>query len=109
MAKVEREAAKERFWREALAVQAASGQSVRAYCQREGLSQSSFYAWRRTIAERDGAKAPPFVPVVVTDTAPSEASIAVDLAGGHVLRLPASTSAAWLAELVLALEARPSR
>jgi hypothetical protein len=91
MSNVERDAEKERFWREVLS------------------RQASFYAWRRTIAERDGAKAPSFVPVVVTDPAPGGPPIAIELVSGHVLRLPASTSAVWLAELVLALEAGAAR
>ena len=48
-----RDAAKERFWRGALMRFAASRLSVRAFCRRESLAESAFYAWRRTIAERD--------------------------------------------------------
>ena len=109
MAKVERDAAKEHRWRELLGRQASSGLSVREFCRAERLSEPSFYAWRRTLAEREGAKAPSFVPVVVSDQPKSDASIVIELVGGHVLRLPVSTSAAWLAELVLTLEARPAR
>lgn len=72
MAKAERDAAKEFFWPEALAVPAASILSGSVYSQREGLSQSSLYAWRRRISERDGEspKAPSFVPVVGPRWAP---------------------------------------
>jgi len=38
-----------------------SGLSVRAFCEQQDLSQPSFYAWRRTLAERD-AQAVTFVP-----------------------------------------------
>jgi hypothetical protein len=56
-----------RLWR-------SSGLSVRAFCEEQGFSQPSFYAWRRTLAERDAA-AVPFVPVRVTaeTQAPSKA------------------------------------
>ena len=104
MAKLRRDAEKERSWREVLSRQASSGLSVRAFCLREQLSEASFSAWRRTLAGRDGNKAPSFVPVVVSDQPTSGTSIAIELVGGHVLKLPASTSAAWLAELALALE-----
>jgi hypothetical protein len=30
--------------------------SVRAFCQRERLTESGFYAWRRTIGERDDVR-----------------------------------------------------
>jgi transposase-like protein len=109
MANVQRDAEKERRWREVLSRQAASGLSVREFCKRERLTESQFYAWRRTIAERDGESSPSFVPVVVSDHPTSDASIAIELVGGHVLKLPASTPAAWLAELVLALESRDAR
>jgi hypothetical protein len=119
MANHERNLAKERLWRSAVARQAASGLSVRAFCRREQLAESAFYAWRRTIAQRDGmtagpvksrrAKASTFVPVVVTAAPRRDESIVIELAGGRVLRLPASMSAAWLAELAEALEARGGR
>ncbi len=111
MANTRRNAEKERRWRDLLNRQASSGLSVRAFCQQERLTESAFYAWRRTIGERNGEtpEAPSFVPMVVTDRVTSESLIAVELVGGHVLRLPASTPAAWVAELVLGLEARPKR
>ena len=106
MAKMRRDAEKERGWREVLSRQASSGLSVREFCQREGLKEPSFYAWRRTIGERDGKPTPSFVPVVVSDQPTSDVSITIELAGGHLLKLPATIRAAWLAELVLALESR---
>lgn len=109
MAKLQRDAEKERRWREVLSRQTSSGLSVREFCKRERLTESQFYAWRRTIGERDGESSPSFVPVVVSDQPTSDASIVIELVGGHVLKLPASTPAAWLAELVLALEPRSER
>ena len=45
---------KERFWRRHVARQAAGRVSVRVYCERHGLAEPSFYAWRRELARRDG-------------------------------------------------------
>jgi hypothetical protein len=59
MANPHRDSGKEQYWRDLLARQAASGLNVARYCQREGLSLPSFYAWRRTIAQRDGAPRQP--------------------------------------------------
>lgn len=100
--------------------QVASGLSVREFCRRESLTKSAFYAWRLTIGERYGdarpatsppakprlARVPAFVPVAVTDQVRRETGIVIELAGGRVLRLPDSISAARLAELVVALESR---
>ena len=39
-------------WREILKRHAGSGLSVREFCAMEGVSQPSFYAWRRKFRER---------------------------------------------------------
>lgn len=111
MANIQRNAEKERFWREALARHAKSGLSVRAFCGQERLAESAFYAWRRTIAERDGKGAPPkpppaFVPALVTGELERESSVVIELIGGRVLRLPEGILPSRLAELVHALEAQ---
>jgi hypothetical protein len=60
---------KERQWREHLRDWRASGLSVRALCERHGLAEPSFYAWRRKLARR-AAPPPAFVAVrVVADQA----------------------------------------
>jgi hypothetical protein len=133
MAKQQRDLAKEAHWRGVFQQFAASGLSVRGFCRRESLSEANFYAWRRTLAERDQPyddragtassptpppHAPAFVPVRL---APARASVresaiepgfshgsslALELTNGRLLRLPLTTSPVWLAELLLALEAR---
>jgi hypothetical protein len=123
MANTIRNAAKERYWRGVLKRAAKSDLSVRAFCRRERLAEGDFYAWRRTIAERDRelAKRPEvrqptlsFLPLHVTDGATavghtSVASISIELAGGRLLRLPESISVERITELVHALEARAER
>jgi len=56
MAKSKRSTERELFWRLALEEFQGSGLSVRAFCRREGLSEPSFFSWRRTLQERDVAK-----------------------------------------------------
>jgi hypothetical protein len=46
-------AEKDSYWRWHVDMQAAGGLSVRAYCGQHGLSEPTFYAWRRKIHERD--------------------------------------------------------
>ncbi len=72
MANMRRDASKERFWRDMLRRFVASGLSVRAFCKRERLTESAFYAWRRTIDARShtGSSRPSFVPAVMTSTFP---------------------------------------
>ncbi|HMP08400.1 MAG TPA: hypothetical protein PJ982_18780, partial [Lacipirellulaceae bacterium] len=95
MANAQRDEAKERRWREAFKRFRASGQTVREFCQQEQIAESAFYAWRRTIGERDEAggtrrQAPAFVPAVVTSEQSREESIVIELSGGRSLRLPAA-------------------
>lgn len=80
-----RSLSKERYWRRMVRQCCGSGLSVRAFCEERGLSEPSFYAWRRILKERDAA-AVRFVPVQVTPEARSA---------------PAADSAANALELLL--------
>jgi|GEM_PF-990684 len=70
-----RRSEKEEFWRLVLSEFSGSGLSVREFCQQEGLSEPSFYSWRKKIAQQDGelqADFPELVPVRVVPGAESE-------------------------------------
>lgn len=124
MANRNRDPRRERFWRDVLARFRSSGLSVRAFCRQEHLGEPLFYAWRRTIAERDGKPPatgkrstvgkrssrsrpahPAFLPLVIRPGAPPPAGIVVELRGGRMLRLPESMPVVRVAELIRALEA----
>lgn len=47
---------KREFWRLALIEYEKSGLSIRAFCQRENLSEPSFYAWRRKLEKQAGTQ-----------------------------------------------------
>jgi transposase-like protein len=120
----QRDRDKECFWRRVLQQFQQSGQSVRAFCEAHGLSEQSFYAWRRTIQERDrqstaksrresrsasnpvtGHGRPAFVPVSI---AASAAPLEVVLRDGCVVRVPAPFDAATLRQLLAVLAEAPS-
>lgn len=63
---MKRDAAKEKFWREAMEEARGSGLSVRDFCGQRGLKENLFYAWRRELSRRDGegAERPGFVELV---------------------------------------------
>ena len=48
-----RDPAKEKHWRRLLRQWQRSGLTGRDFCAEHGLSEPSFYAWRREIARRD--------------------------------------------------------
>jgi hypothetical protein len=90
-----------------------SGLSVGDFCAEREVAVATFYAWRRTIAQRD-AEAVRFVPVrVVPDdqparTAPGAVGLEVLLAGGRLIRVGPGFDAATLQRLLVVLEeARP--
>jgi transposase-like protein len=103
----------EKVWRQTLTRHAKSGLTAREFCRREGLHESAFYFWRRTIRERDtkqhdsrqccpnqrGVKQPAFVPLVFGDVH-AAAGITLELRGGRSLRLSESFPVDRLATLV---------
>jgi transposase-like protein len=106
----ERSSSKEQFWRRMVRQWRNSGLSVRAFCAEQGLSEPSFYAWRRTLAERDEATVP-FVPLTVTPE-PRSATAADGSAGalelvldaGRCLRIGPGFDGPTLARLLALLE-----
>ena len=105
---------KERFWRMQVRRWRTSGLSVRAFCAEQGLSEPSFYAWRRTLAGR-AATAIPFVSVTVTpevNTATgadgSAGAVELVLGGGRRLCIWPGFDGPTLTRLLTLLEeARP--
>lgn len=85
------------FWRSLVERQAASGLSIWRFCDRAGVSTASFHAWKRKLKLRPAAvdHAEPagalssLVPVRVIGDVGS-LSIAVELPGGIVVRVPAN-------------------
>ena len=59
----QRDPVKERFWRDALQRQKASGLSIREFCARHKLIETAFYSWRSEIRRRDGESAASPAPV----------------------------------------------
>lgn len=47
------------FWQLAIATWRAGGLSVREFCQREGLAQATFYAWRKRLTGANASLSPP--------------------------------------------------
>ena len=57
------DASKERFWRQLMRQWQCSGLTARAFCEEQGLSEPSFYGWRRT-SKRATPPRPPSFPFV---------------------------------------------
>jgi len=103
---------KEHFWRGQIEGQAASALSAREWCLREQLSEPSFYAWRRKLAQRDRERSAS-VPMAVSNgflpirlTASAANNVELQLPSGLLIRVPAQETAALRAILEV-VEPRP--
>jgi transposase-like protein len=122
-----RDYGKEHFWRRLFQLWRRSGCTIRAFCAEHGVSEPSFFAWRRRIAERDRQaparpdghtgdhrddrhRQPTFVPLRVVPTPATEPATAFEvvLPGDRVVRVPAGFDPASLRQLLAILqEERP--
>jgi transposase len=91
----------EQFWQMAIETWRASGLSVRQFCTKEGLSEPSFYSWRKKLAgddsERDNqdkAESSTFIEVAIPQN--NSAAIELLLISGNTLRIPAGVDSATL-------------
>jgi hypothetical protein len=116
MANRQRDRAKEQQWRRLIAEWRRSQLNIRAFCEERQLSEPSFHAWRRTLAERareqtarrrrqaSREQLPAFVPLQVTPEVSDDASgIEVVLASGHVLRVRSGFDVETLRQLLAVL------
>jgi hypothetical protein len=106
MARGQRDPDRERLWRERVATWTKSGLTVRDFCLRHRLTETSFHFWKRELQARDEQSAaspspkPRFVPVTVLPA--STISVEVRCPSGHVVILSSCDSAS-LAHLFAAL------
>jgi transposase len=85
------------------------GLTVPAFCDREGISPASFYAWRRRLQHDPTPPAtdmPRLVPVCLVPR-PASALVEVLLPSGLVLRLSPDCDLAWLRQLFPLLGVAP--
>ena len=93
---------RDQFWRDTITAWKESGQSVRAFCAARGVSQATFFARRRELADpnvRPAAPSPAFAAIRVVPDPTAE----VVLPTGLVVRVPVGTDPAVVARLVAAL------
>src|SRR4029077_19699274 len=106
----DRDLVKERIWRRMLKRWRPSKLTIRAFCVEHQLSEPSFNAWRRIIAQRDHevattvSPAPAFLPVQVVPAAATPAPFEVVLGNGRVLRLSGSFDPDVLRQLLAIVE-----
>jgi hypothetical protein len=102
-------AATHQRWVERLERFRQSGQTIAQFCAAEGISEPSFYVWKRTLANAAASPlpdTPALVPIRLTHS-PATPPIEVVFTSGTVLRFPVDARPEVIAAIVHALEARP--
>jgi hypothetical protein len=88
-----RSADRQRYWREVIERQQATGQSIMGFCSKEGLAPASFHAWKRRLRRpkrETGRKSAQqaLVPVQIVSGPTDDAGrLEVQWPGGVVLRV----------------------
>lgn len=101
-------AATRRQWAERVERFRRSGQTVAQFCAAEGVSEPSFYVWRRTLAADTPAPSlPALVPIRLTPSPVPTAVIELALPGGAVVRFPADVRPDLLVAVLRGVEGTP--
>jgi hypothetical protein len=108
-----RNADRQRYWREVIERQRASGQSIVGFCSKERLAPASFHAWKRRLRRSprqagQAAAKQALVPVqIVSDPTADVGRLEVHWPGGVVLRVQ-GCDAQTIGAVVVALSSTPS-
>jgi len=101
MANQRRSVEKEAYWRGQLERQSASGQSIRRWCHENGVSEPTYYVWRRKLQNRDHERG---LPECDSHASLSEATVAPGFVALDVVPSDVVTSAATSADCTAQLE-----
>jgi transposase len=103
-----RDERKQQQWQRWIQQWQASGLTVRDFCDRHGLAEPSFYAWRRKLRQHEPS-IPSFLAVRVQAEPERGAdhTLEVVLAGGRRLRVAPGFDAPTLRQLLAVLEEAP--
>lgn len=71
-------------WRERIEQQRGSGLPIRRFCEQEGVSSASFFAWRKRLASKS---APMFLPVSLVGPIQRSPAVELERTDGTLLRI----------------------
>ena len=99
-----RKRVRDEYWRGQIAAQENSGLTVKRFCQQQGVSQHSFYSWRKRLRAHSPALRFALVePVPAHPTA--QPVVELVLGSGERLRIGAGVDAATIRAVLQALRA----
>ena len=94
------ESTKHEVWPARLQAQGASGQTIRAWCASNDVTEATFHYWRKRLAST-GVPSPQFISL--PNTSQSAAMLEIETPNGYVIRLGSPAQAEWLGTVLAAL------
>ena len=91
------------YWRKLIGEQGRSGQSVSAFCRERGVSEPSFYTWRRRLSDQAPIT---FALVEAGPAAKAASGLELALATGERLRIAPGADASTLRMVLAVLRER---
>jgi len=102
----------QQFWQMAIETWRISGLSVRQFCDNEGLTEASFYSWRKKLStgvngdnKQDKPKSSQSEFIEVTIPSNNSAAVELLLTSGNTLRIPAGVDSATLSTVLSVIRA----
>ncbi len=106
---------REVYWEQLINRQGTSEQSIADFCQGEGVSTASFYAWRhrlqssRRLIHAQGST-PALVPVrIVSEPSTTREAVTIEWPGGIVMRVASGCDEATMRTIMSMLAAQTAR
>ena len=96
---------REAFWRKTFSDRLQSGLSIRAFCEREGLTEPAYHYWRRELKKRD-AKTTAETSFLPVEFQLSATPIEIVFSHGTIVRIGNGCDRATLETVLAALEQR---
>ena len=99
----------QQFWQMVLETFKSSGLSVRQFCNQEGLSEPSFYSWRKRLTKTqtsdvDKEEAPTETFIQVSMPKAESRCLKLVFASGHTLQIPSEIDSAFLTGILSAVK-----
>jgi transposase-like protein len=104
-----RRSEREQFWRRLIHQQERSGASIKAFCRSQGVSQPSYFAWRKKLAlgERTNSRKDFVAVQVIPKTVAGSSSIEIVLDRDRRVRVEPGFDRQLLSDVLAVLEERP--
>jgi transposase-like protein len=86
---------KPEYWRKLIAEQESGGQKVGPFCRERGITEASFYYWRKRLRKRESVQFA-LLETKPTDTGRTSSALELVLTSGERLRIGSEVDAATL-------------